>query len=364
MKICFIPTFNLPWCATSWRRALEFGRVVSRYHEVFFLCPAPAVSKLREMVKDEDVKIVSLRLQGDGYLAKGLARIFALQTFDIVHTFKPLPDIFPAGFAAKRKGAIWIADLDDLEGGQGYNRKSSFLKRTMMDFFEWMVPTFADGVTVASQGLKQFYKKFHPFYIPNGAEPEIFRPLNHTNTKPVILFMGLFHPEIVDADVVIRAIAKVSEKHDVRLLLVGDGFERSRAERLAKELNIEAIFTGHIDDVPSTVASADIGVISFRDNMLNQCKCPLRLYEFMSCGLPIVATQVGEPAHVLKDGCGMIVGPDVESVAIGITTLLENRDLSKSIGKRARELVLKEYNWEALSKKLVRFYEDTVISIH
>lgn len=357
MKICYIPTFNLPWCATSWRRAVEFGKAVSRYHEVSFLCPEVVVAKLRGMTRDVETEIFPVRMLPGSYFGKALARVLALKSWDIVHTFKPLPDIFPSGLISKLRRSIWIADLDDLEGGQGYNRNSTLWKRKLMDFFEWMVPTFADGVTVASQGLKQFYAKYDPFYIPNGADPEIFHPLRRDNSKPTVLFMGLFHPEIVDADMVIRAIAKVSESHKVRLLMIGDGDERRRAEKLANELKIDATFTGHIDDVPSIIGSADIGVISFRNNMLNRCKCPLRLYEYMACGLPIVSTRVGEPSHVLKDGIGLLVEPDVESVAHGISDLIENEAKSCEMSNRGRELVLQEYNWEALGKKLVKFYE-------
>lgn len=357
MKICYIPTFNLPWCATSWRRALEFGKVVSKHHQVSFMCPEIAVSKLKSQTSDVEVDTVPVKMPQQGYLARGLARAMAIKKYDIVHTFKPLPDIFPAGFAAKFKKCVWIADLDDLEGSYGFNRNSPLWKRKLMDFFEWIVPTWADAVTVASQGLKQFYKKFDPFYIPNGANPEVFKPVERTNNKFTVLFMGRFHPEIIDADVVIRAIAKVSEKHNVRLLMMGDGVGRQGAEKLSKQLNVDTSFTGHTDDVPSVIGSADIGVISFRNNMLNRCKCPLRLYEYMACGLPIVSTRVGEPSHVLKDGIGLLVEPDVESIAHGISDLIENEAKSCEMSNRGRELVLQEYNWEALGKKLVKFYE-------
>lgn len=362
MRICFVPTFQLPWCATSWRRALEFGKAVSKYNQVTFLCPEVAVPKLKAMTKDVDTGIVPVKMTSNGYLSKGLARVLALGKYDIVHTFKPMPDIFPAGFAAKFKGCKWIADLDDLEGSQGFNRNSPLWKRKLMDFFEWLVPASADAVTVASQELLQFYKKFDPFYIPNGADPAIFQPLERPNNKPTVLFMGFFHPDIIDADMVIRAAGVVSKKHGMQLLMVGDGDDRTKAEELAKELNIDVSFTGHIKNVPSVIGSADIGVISFRDNMLNRCKCPLRLYEYMSCGLPIVSTRVGEPAYVLKDGAGLLVDPDVESLAQGLLALIENRDLANKMGRRGHELVLKEYNWEALGDKLLIFYEEIMKS--
>lgn len=357
MKICYVPTFNLPWCATSWRRALEFGREVSISHEVTFLCPEQAVSKLVEQTKDVSVEIVPVKFSSDGYFSKGLARALTLKRYDIVHTFKPLPDIFPAGFVAKFKGATWIADLDDLEGSNGFNRNSPLWKRKLMDFFEWIVPTFANHVTVASKGLEEFYKGYDPFYIPNGANPEIFKPLEKSESKPTILFMGMFHADIIDSDVIINAIGKVRERYDVKLLVVGGGHELAKTKKLADELGIDSEFAGFVDNVPSVIGSADIGVISFRNNMLNKCKCPLRLYEYMSCGLSIVSTKVGEPAHVLKDGAGLLIDSNVESVSNGIIKLIEDKKLAEKISAKGRRLVEEKYNWQILSKKLVTFYE-------
>ena len=336
---------------------MEFGKEVSKCHEVTFLCPQQAVSKLEEETKDASVDIIPVKFSSEGYISKGFARASAVKRFDIVHTFKPMPDIFPSGFAAKFKGCKWVADLDDLEGSKGFNRNSVLWKKKVMDFFEWLVPKFADYVTVASKGLEEFYRKFNPFYISNGADPQVFQLAENSNNKPVVLFMGLFHPDIIDADIVVQAIAKVSEKYDTQLLMIGDGDDRPRIQNLAHKLNIDASFTGHIDDVSSVIRTADIGVISFRDNMLNKCKCPLRLYEYMSCGLPIVSTKVGEPAHVLKDGAGLLVDSNVESVSNGIIKLIEDKNLAKEISAEGRRLVEEKYNWQKLGEQLVEYYE-------
>lgn len=337
---------------------MEFGKVVSNYHELTFMCPESAIPKLTSETCDVDVKIEPVKTSAGRYLANGLARTLAMKKYDIVHTFKPLPEIFPAGFAAKFRGCTWIADFDDLEGSEGFNRNSPLWKRKLMDFFEWIVPTSADAVTVASQGLKQFYQKFNPFYIPNGADPQIFRYQENAHEKPVVLFMGLFHPDIIDADVIIRAIARVSEKHDVKLLVVGGGDDLDKTKKLAKKLKIDCEFTGHIDEVPPVIGLADIGVISFRDNLLNNCKCPLRLYEYMACGFPIVSTKVGEPAYVLKDGAGLLVEPNIKSVSNGIMNLIENKELAKTIAFRGRELIEEKYNWQKLGEKLTAYYEN------
>ena len=165
-----------------------------------------------------------------------------------------------------------------------------------------------------------------------------------------------------DADIIIRAIAKVSQKHKIKLLMVGDGADRTRMETLAKKLDIDATFTGHIDNIPEAIASADIGTISFRDNMLNRCKCPLRLFEYMSSGLPIVSTKVGEPSHILQNNSGLLVDSDSDSIANGILTLLEDKILAAQFSKNGRELILKKYNWQTLGQKLVKFYESVTIN--
>jgi len=360
MRICYIPTFNLPWCATSWRRALELGKAVSNRHEVTFMCPEDGIEKLKEMTTDVSIDIIPVRFSGNSYISKGIARCRALESFDIVHTFKPLPDIFPSGFAARFKKALWIADLDDLEGSKGFNRKSPLWKQKTMDFFEWFVPSFAGKVTVASKGLEEFYEKYDPFYIPNGANPDVFSPVESVDDKKTLLFMGLFHKDLVDGDMLIKAMAKVSKEHDVRLMLVGEGQDRPAMERMAKDINIDALFTGHVNNVPEVIAKADIGVISFRENLLNKCKCPLRLFEFMACGIPIVSTKVGEPSHILKDGAGLLVNSSIDSLAEGILTLLKQENLCNSIRDKAHKLIVEKYNWHTLGKCLSEYYENAI----
>ncbi len=356
MRIYYVSLFS-SWCATSWRRVLELGKSVSRFHEVSFVCPSNAIPRLQSMTADVSVNIIPATFWINNYLGRGLARTLAIGQCDIIHTFKPYPDIFLPGLISKLKGTTWICDFDDLEGGEGYNRNAILPKRKAMDFFEWMVPRLADRVTVASEGLRRFYNKHDPFYIPNGADPDLFHPSRHRNRKPVIAYMGVFHKNMVDVDMAIYAAANVAEKTDIHLVLIGDGPERRRVEMLTKKFNIDAIFTGYIEDVASVVASADIGVIPFRDNQLNQCKCPLRLFEFMACGLPIVATKVGEPAHVLKDGLGVLVAPDVKSISSGILSLLENPSLASMLGEKSRKRVEETFNWDKLGNRLAQFYE-------
>ncbi len=77
----------------------------------------------------------------------------------------------------------------------------------------------------------------------------------------------------------------------------------------------------------------------------------------MLCGLPIVSTKVGEPVHVLKDGAGLLVDSNVESVSNGIIKLIEDKNLAEEISKKERRLIEEKYNWQKLGEQLIEYYE-------
>lgn len=81
--------------------------------------------------------------------------------------------------------------------------------------------------------------------------------------------------------------------------------------------------------------------------------------EAMSAGKPIVGTRVGGIPALIEEGrTGILVEPyDEQSLADGILRLVNNHDF-KEFGRRARERVLKEFNWQQVAVRTVAFYNE------
>ncbi len=122
-------------------------------------------------------------------------------------------------------------------------------------------------------------------------------------------------------DLLLRALARIGDR-TVRLVLLGDGPERTALEALVAELGLGARVSlpGFVDDPAAWLAHADLFVLSSRWEGFGHA-----IVEAMACGLPVLATDCPHgPAEIITDGLdGRLVSPDDPSaLAEGITALL------------------------------------------
>ena len=161
-------------------------------------------------------------------------------------------------------------------------------------------------------------------------------------------------------DLFLKAAAKVLvEFPRVRFVVVGDGPDRDQLERLIDELKIRAKvkMLGRCEDMAAVYASLDVMVSSSRQEGL-----PMAILEGMASGLALVATAVGEVPTVVLDGrTGLLVpAENVELLAQGIVTLLQEPARRAQLGAAARQLVKDEYSAERMTKDYLRVYEEAM----
>lgn len=195
----------------------------------------------------------------------------------------------------------------------------------------------ADGIAGVSEGVcddmarvlglpRERVQVIHnPVVVPRLAEMAA-EPLDHPwfgpDEPPVLLAVGRLAPQ-KDFESLLRAFAKVRASHAARLLILGDGEERSRLERLVTELGL-----GEDVDLPGWavnpypyMASADLFVLSSRWEGL-----PTVLIEALYCGLPIVATDCPSgPREILRGGRfgSLVPVGDVDALAQAIGDALD-----------------------------------------
>jgi glycosyltransferase involved in cell wall biosynthesis len=89
---------------------------------------------------------------------------------------------------------------------------------------------------------------------------------------------------------------------------------------------------------------------------------PTVLLEAMSCGLPVVATNIGGNNEVISSGVnGLLVPPKCpEAMADAILRLIGDASLREQIGKAARKTVEDNYTWDKISEKFIKCYESIV----
>lgn len=142
-----------------------------------------------------------------------------------------------------------------------------------------------------------------------------------------------------------------------RLVIVGDGEEREALEReiAARDLTKVVKFTGTLPphQMPGTLASFDAAVVPL-PAVNGYYGSPLKVFEYMATGLPIVASKVGQVQDVLRDGETAILVPpaDRETLAQALYDLAESPELRQKLGEAARAQALSNHSWDAVIEQV------------
>jgi glycosyltransferase involved in cell wall biosynthesis len=146
--------------------------------------------------------------------------------------------------------------------------------------------------------------------------------------------------QVVDAAVAVPGAA---------LLLVGDGPERARIERLARDAGVLAAFTGTVPhhELPAYLAAMDAAaILAPRGQPFHYS--PLKVAEYLAAGLPLVAPATGQLAHRLTDGVDAIVVPphDGAAFAAALRRLFDDPEERTRLGKAARAAAEAGWSWD------------------
>jgi len=198
-------------------------------------------------------------------------------------------------------------------------------------------------------------------FSPTTGGEQIRVKYNLGGSKTVI-YQGIMD-ELRHLDVLFYALALVKQKRqNVKLLMVGDGDDRTNLEKLARNLGLgdQVVFTGRVPyfEVPQFIAAADVGLTPVPPLDIYKVSSPLKLFEYMGVAKPVVANEeIPEHKEVLEQSEGGILVPFTpEAFAHAIIELLNNPEKAVEIGRRGREWVAKNRRYEILARQVEEKY--------
>jgi glycosyltransferase involved in cell wall biosynthesis len=229
-----------------------------------------------------------------------------------------------------------------------------------------------DAVIVVSRRLQEFVlscgvHQSHIHILPNAVDPQRFAAANngdairtqlHLDGKRVIGFVGSLKPwhgteTLFEAFRTLHAT--VPHTH---LLIVGDGPGREALEEYtrAHDLRDSITFTGSTsyDNIPHYIAAMDITVAPYSPSE-NFYYSPIKLFEYMIMGKPVVAGRIGQVEEVISDGeTGMLFEPgNIAQLTAALAQLVADTQRCQGLGARARIWVQQERTWDNNARQVV-----------
>ena len=174
------------------------------------------------------------------------------------------------------------------------------------------------------------------------------RSLGLDRGVPMMLYTGTFEA-YQGLDLLFDAMAIVrTTRPDARLVLAGgkpDQVDRARARARAAGIEAVTIFAGErpAEEIPSYLLAADV-LVSPRSRGTNT---PLKIYQYLRSGKPIVATRLLTHTQVLGDDTAVLTGATSREFAEGMLEALTDRPRAAAIGRQARLLADTKYSYEA-----------------
>jgi len=219
----------------------------------------------------------------------------------------------------------------------------------------------SDGVAAYLERFSSARGKVH--VMPNGVDPARFpeklkASLPSAPESFTVGFVGTLKawhglPILVEAFTQLHACRPTA-----RLLIVGDGPERQRleADLSARNLTGSVHFTGAVapDTVPGLLASMDVGVAPY-PKLSNFYFSPLKAYEYMAAGLPVVASRIGQLEKLIEHGVsGLLTTPgDAAELANALCQLHDAPAWRHRLGQAARTLVLRNHTWDKVTERIL-----------
>jgi glycosyltransferase involved in cell wall biosynthesis len=110
--------------------------------------------------------------------------------------------------------------------------------------------------------------------------------------------------------------------------------------------------------LPEELAQADVGIYLMDDTLLNRTKCPVKLADMLSLGIPLVAEDVGQVGEYVVHGRTGLLRPsgDVAGLTADLIHLLQNPTERQQLGNAAVTHHQTHFTWEKLATRLESAY--------
>jgi L-malate glycosyltransferase len=289
------------------------------------------------------------------YTVRALSLAYSLnkeKKYDLCHCFFALPcGIIPY--------LLRIPYIVSLRGSDvpGFNKRLNFLNfpQKIVSKIIWKKAKY---VVANSEGLKALAKETSKNQeikiIYNGIDTALFHPKEKQGSSFTLLCVSRLIPR-KGLEYLIKAMPKIIEKrNNARLIIVGDGPEKTRLKQLSIDLGVEKNIElqGYVEHekLPVIYRDADVFILpSLYEGMSNT------ILEAMASGLSIITTDTGGTKELIKDNGIIIKKSSSKEISDSVIMLINNKKKIAAFEKKSRDLAL-EKDWKSVADQYLKSY--------
>ncbi len=298
-------------------------------------------------------------------IEKGLRKNLNEKKYDILHAVQPI-----AGLAcvtlSKEFNIPLVSEFNNIWPEEAVvhelikNNDDTFNRLRLL---EKTIVKNSDKINVVSEQLKNYliehYDADEEKIVLVPAAGRILQNANNTERKNNIVYAGMVNPRS-NVDLFVNSIPYVKNSTSFFITNKGDALKKIKILLNKNSVNVNFFWYPKRLEVLDFLMQSKIGIAPFHDDITWKLGIPLKPFDYLSCGLPIVINDVDNWwTKVVKDeNIGLVSSGDPKDFAEKIDTILSDDTLWMKMHHNAVNLIKNKYNWNnVVSDNLVPMYE-------
>jgi len=207
-----------------------------------------------------------------------------------------------------------------------------------------------DHVFVVSEAMGRYLKTSVPNLsynvIPNGAD--IKTNVSAKYTFPLsIAYAGIFeYWERVSEFVKMAKLCSDNLPH--KFMLIGDGRLKND---ILRDVDKNILYLGYLprEVTFSKLSASQVGVVPSSMDITRQVASPIKMFDYMSIGLPVLTYNIGEWSEIVKEnGCGVVVEKNTSQALVTSLKTFSDIHMWQEMSMNCKRVIREKYNWEGL----------------